>query len=159
MDCSTTAGNDGCNGGWAKECFRFIKAEGGIDTEDSYPYIGQNSLCHFSKTNVGATDTGFMRIKEKNETDLAAAVANVGPVAVAIDASSHSFHFYSSGIYDNHHCSKVGMDHAVLAVGYGPGYWLVKNSWAADWGEDGYIRMARGKNLCGIASDASYPLI
>ena len=71
-----------------------------------------------------------------------------------------------------HLCIKVhttslsfqSIDHGVLAVGYAPGYWLVKNSWATTWGEEGYIRMKRNINLdfdgdCGITDMASYPLV
>jgi len=54
------------------------------------------------------------------------------------------------------------LDHAVTAVGYGETqdgtkYWIIKNSWGAQWGEKGYIRMQRGVKLCGIALEASYP--
>ena len=49
------------------------------------------------------------------------------------------------------------MNHAVLIVGYTPGYWIVKNSWGAGWGSGGYIYLVRGKNMCGIADEASYP--
>lgn len=70
-----------------------------------------------------------------------------------------------SGIYYEPECSSEELDHGVLVVGYGTtdegrDYWLVKNSWGHEWGEDGYIRMARNRhNNCGIASSASYPLV
>ncbi|CAF4455634.1 unnamed protein product, partial [Adineta steineri] len=74
----------------------YIKANNGIDTEKSYPYEAQDGKCRFKKENVGATDTGFVDIKAQNETDLQNAIATIGPISVAIDASQDSFQFYKS---------------------------------------------------------------
>lgn len=91
----------------------------------------QDESCHFSAENVGATDTGFVDIKKESEDDLKTAVATVGPISVAIDASHMSFQLYSGGVYHSLLCSQTRLDHGVLAVGYGTDggkdYWLVKN--------------------------------
>ena len=67
--------------------------------------------------------------------------------------------FYSHGIYDDAKCSSENLTADMLVVGYGPDYWLVKNSWSTMWGMEGYIKMKRGRNMCGISELASYPLV
>ncbi|KAJ0596032.1 putative zingipain [Helianthus annuus] len=86
------------------------------------------------------------------------------PVSVSIDAGSRDFQFYSGGIFTG----KCGtyLDHYVVVVGYrteaGKNYWLVRNSWGADWGEQGYVRIERNviekTGICGIAMEALYPV-
>jgi cathepsin L len=165
VDCSQSFGNEGCNGGWMDDAFSYIKSNQGIDTEASYPYTARDGKCAFKKENIGATDTGFTDIKQNDESDLEAAIATVGPISVAIDASKMSFQFYKSGVYYEPRCSATQLDHGVLAVGYGTNdkgekYYIVKNSWNASWGDKGYILMARERNNhCGIATAASYPLV
>ena len=138
--------------------FKYIKYNQGLDTESSYPYHAHDEICKFKQSSIGATDKGFV-VVPNNEEALAMAVAAHGPVSVAIDASHDSMMFYHHGIYEEPECGRMLLDHAVLVVGYGPGYWLVKNSWGTKWGEDGYIKMKRGIDQCGIAEMASYPLV
>jgi len=165
VDCSQKQGNQGCNGGWMDQAFTYIKVNKGVDTEQSYPYTAKDGKCSFNAANVGANDTGFTDIKKGNEADLTSAIATVGPISVAIDASKSSFQFYSKGVYYERRCSATSLDHGVLAVGYGvqddgTKYYIVKNSWGADWGDKGYLLMSRDKNNnCGIATSASYPLV
>jgi len=167
VDCSQKQGNEGCNGGWMDSAFTYIKVNNGIDTEKSYPYTAKDGKCRFSASNVGANDTGFTDIKQGDESDLTSAIATVGPISVAIDASKMSFQFYSKGVYYEPRCKNGpdDLDHGVLAVGYGvqddgTKYYIVKNSWGGSWGDKGYLLMSREKNNnCGIATSASYPLV
>lgn len=165
IDCSTKFGNNGCNGGLMDYAFEYVKSNGGIDTEDTYPYEAMDDNCRYNPDDSGADDRGYVDVREGNEHALKKAIATVGPVSVAIDASHETFQFYNEGVYYEPDCSPEMLDHGVLAVGYGTTedgdhYWLVKNSWSEKWGEEGYIKMARNRdNNCGIASAASFPLV
>ena len=146
------------------QAFTYIKVNNGIDTEDSYPYKAVDQKCKFSAANVGATDTGFVDITSGSEADLIDAVATIGPIASAVDASLSSFQLYKSGIYYDKQCSSTQLDHGVTVVGYDSNgnddFYIVKNMWGTSWGDNGYILMSRNKkNNCGIATMASYPTV
>jgi len=160
VDCSTSQGNMGCNGGLMDWAFTYI-IKNGICTEASYPYKAVDGTCQASSCQSAGKITGFVDVASGNEQALMNAV-NLGPVSVAIEADTATFQFYTGGVLDNPACG-TQLDHGVLAVGYGNDaasgkqYWSVKNSWGVGWGEQGYIRMVTMKNQCGIASEPSYP--
>ena len=146
------------------DAFKFIQQNKGLTTETNYPYDGTDGTCNKNKTaNHAAKIVGYEDVPANSESALLKAVANQ-PISVAIDAGDSDFQFYSSGVFTGE-CG-TELDHGVTAVGYGTAvdgtkYWLVKNSWGASWGEEGYIRMQRDidakEGLCGIAMMASYP--
>jgi len=88
----------------------------------------------------------------------------VQPVMVAINAATAAFQFYRTGVFDTE--CPPNLDHALIVVGYGEAekpFWIAKNNWGVSWGDQGYINIKRqsgqGPGTCGIASDASYPVL
>lgn len=162
VDCTYGApyNNYGCQGGWPVRALNYIKNNGGVDTEASYPYEAKDGSCRFKKNTIGAKVASVVGITQGDESALAAAVANKGPISVSVDASL--FQNYKGGVFNVPSCPGI-VSHSVVVVGYGNdnaggAYWLVKNSWGTSWGESGYIRMARNRNnQCLIATYGVYP--
>jgi len=159
MDCSTSYGNQGCNGGEMDAAFSYVKSQG-IMTESDYPYTAEDGNCQYVASEVVFQNTGYTDVTQDSPSQLKAAV-NLGPVSIAIEADQNSFQQYTSGVISSD-CG-TNLDHGVLIVGYNESkYWIVKNSWGTAWGEQGYVNIAMGKQnngagVCGINSDPSYP--
>ncbi|CAI8041681.1 Cathepsin L [Geodia barretti] len=166
LDCSEAFGNNGCYGGVTSNAFTYVTKCGGVCRESSYPYLGYVNGCAANYcSKVFSCTGGYVRIQSANENALMQATYNVGPLSVVLDASSISFQYYTDGIYCDTDCNQSGLNHAMLVVGYGTDsssgvdYWILKNSWGKSWGLNGYMKIVRGKNMCGIATAATYPLI
>jgi len=162
LDCSTSYGNAGCNGGLMTLAFRYI-ADNGLCTEADYPYKAVTQPRCYSGNCTASEFTKITSYSPVNPNEEALGhYLDSQPISVAIEADQSGFQFYSSGVFDGTCGQKL--DHGVLAVGYGTDggsgkqYWKVKDSWGTNWGEQGYIRMIRNKNECGIADEASYPI-
>ena len=132
-----------------------------VETDD--PYEANLESCKACEPQ--AFFSGCVDIPEGNQQKLKEAVAN-GPVSIAIEADTAVFQHYMSGIITSTKCGK-NLDHGVLIVGYGveneTPYWIVKNSWGENWGENGYVRLLRSESenddgVCGLAMSASQPL-
>lgn len=172
VDCDTLSGDHGCNGGLMDYAFTYIKENGGIDSEEDYPYLGTQGTCKVKKNDRHVvTIDGHEDVPPNNELALMKAVANQ-PVSVAIEADERAFQLYGGGVFDAP-CG-TALDHGVLVVGYGhekdangtvKPFWKVKNSWGPAWGDGGFIKLVRNLGApgaspgqCGIAMVASYPL-
>ncbi|KVH93999.1 Cysteine peptidase, asparagine active site-containing protein [Cynara cardunculus var. scolymus] len=155
VDCAGDFNNFGCNGGLPSQAYEYIKYNGGLDTEEAYPYTGEDGVCKYSSENAA------VRVLD----------------AVNITMVISTFRLYTGGVFTSDVCGSDPMmkeakcvndfeqdvNHAVVAVGYGVEdgvpYWLIKNSWGAEWGLNGYFKMEMGKNMCGVATCASYPIV
>ncbi|KAM9761747.1 digestive cysteine proteinase 2 [Menidia menidia] len=164
VDCSKPYGTNGCSGAWMANAYDYVVSNG-LQATDTYPYTSVDTQpCFYDSRLAVAHIKDYKFIPKGDEQALADAVATIGPITVALDADHSSFLFYSSGIYEEPNCNSNHLSHAVLLVGYGSedgqDYWIIKNSWGSSWGEGGYMRMIRdGRNTCGIASYALYPVL
>ncbi|CAM0952218.1 unnamed protein product [Alopecurus aequalis] len=162
VDCDVHGEDQGCEGGLMDDAFKFIIQNGGLTKESSYPYTAADGKCK-SGSNSAATITGYEDVPANDEAALMKAVASQ-PVSVAVDGGDMTFQFYSGGVMTGS-CG-TDLDHGIAAIGYGKdsdgtSYWLMKNSWGASWGENGYLRMEKDiadkKGMCGLAMEPSYP--
>lgn len=167
VDCAGNFNNQGCRGGLPSQAFEYIHWAGGIEGESTYPYVPRDSKCTFDKASAIATVINSMNITEGDEEAQVDAIAEHGPVSIAYQVVS-DFRFYKSGVYTSTACKNGSHDvnHAVLAVGYdtttdkyGKPYYIVKNSWSATWGMNGYFLIELGKNMCGLAQCSAWPLV
>lgn len=155
--------DSGCNGGLMNSAFEYTLKAGGLMREEDYPYTGTDrSTCKFDKTMIAARVANFSAVS-LDEDQIAANLVKNGPLAVAINAVF--MQTYVGGVSCPYICSKR-LDHGVLLVGYGSAgyapirlkekpYWIIKNSWGESWGENGYYKICRGRNICGVDSMVS----
>lgn len=167
----------GCSGGWMDNAFSWINQNNGVCSDKDYPYVSGNSgmsdKCVTSCSNVLNTKVlSHVDIPINSDTAMMQ-VLTQQPVSVALEADQSGFQFYSSGVFTGE-CGTL-LDHGVGLVGYGIegnlGYYIVRNSWGTDWGDNGYMYLGRGndpvtnqpynsgKGQCGVLSKASYPIV
>jgi len=172
VSCDTV--DQGCNGGDTVTGYAYVKKAGGQEAEASYPYTATDSKCKFSASKVVSTISAFKyatppcndSCNSQDETTLAANLASTGPVSICVYAES--WQDYTGGVLKSNCPHDISsLDHCVQLVGYvgasstdaASNYWLVRNSWGADWGEAGYIWVEMGKNLCGVADEATIAIV
>jgi C1A family cysteine protease len=174
VDCDTltNGGRDhGCNGGLMDNAFSWIKKNGGLCSEQDYPYVsGTTKTAGTCKTtchvNSNSKIQSFVDVKPNSDDAMMTAVAQQ-PVSVAIEADQPAFQLYKSGVFTG--ACGTTLDHGVLVVGYGTDgtldYYTVKNSWGPTWGQGGYIKLGKGASYnkgagqCGVLMEASYPVL
>ena len=154
VDCDHN-GDQGCNGGLPSQAMQYVINAGGIESEKAYPYYASDQQCKYNSKvptkKVAATISSYERVSQ-DEDQMAAYLVKNGPLSIGINAQW--MQFYNSGISNPKVCNPAGLDHGVLIVGYGvensTKFWIIKNSWGEDWGEQGYYRIVRGVGKCGL---------
>lgn len=164
LDCDTT--DNACNGGYMDDAFKAIEKLGGLELEEEYPYKAKKQKkCLFNSTLSHVKVKGVVDMPKGDEIAIQKYLVTNGPISIGINAAA--MQFYRGGVSHPWKilCRKSDLDHGVLLVGYGiksypmfnktlP-YWKIKNSWGPKWGEQGYYRIYRGDNSCGMAEMAS----
>jgi len=140
--------DSGCQGGYMPLAMQYGIKEG-MTTEEKYPYTGEAGKCSYNSSQALYRFKDYRSVNG-TEADMIAALNDIGPLSVGVDATLWQFYF--GGIF-SFLCGK-SLNHGVLLVGYGvhnnKEYWLIKNSWGPSWGEKGYIRLVREKDKCGV---------
>jgi cathepsin F len=152
VDCDHN-GDEGCNGGLPSNAYEYAIEAGGIEREDAYPYKARSGTCKFDKSKVVVTISSQVAISQ-DEGEMATWCAANGPISIGINAGP--MQYYTGGVSHPRKrlCNPKNLDHGVLIVGYGTEgstpYWIIKNSWGTNWGEQGYYRIYRGGGCCGL---------
>lgn len=134
VECSSAYGNQACNGGWYYYAWDYMRSYP-LENESSYPYTssaGGWGSCKYNSSLAVAGSTGYVQVA--GNTSAIKSALNGKPCSVAIQADTATFQTYTSGVITSAACG-TNIDHAVLAVGYGADYYIVKNSWGTWWGD------------------------
>jgi len=158
VSCDTNGQDQGCNGGFPSGAYSYVESAGGIEPENDYPYSaesGEAGSCNFNSGDVVATVTGYSSINGETGLYQQTSSSSGGPVSVCVDAAS--WQNYNGGVLTS--CG-TSVDHCVQLVGYANygqsgAYWIVRNSWGQDWGENGFIWIEIGQDLCSIGDYAT----
>jgi len=125
---------------------------------NEYPTPACPSTCGNSKPFSGSKHFGTNSYNiDSNPADIQAEIMNNGPVEVAFTVYA-DFLTYQSGVYQYTTGDELG-GHAVKMLGWGvwtdgtTPYWIIANSWNADWGNGGFFLILRGQDECGIEDD------
>lgn len=155
MDCLESSGHC-ARGGFMTYALSELIYLPGVMLDTDYPFVSRDLQCQFQPSRAKVRVTGCLNFNLNSEEKLKEALVKFGPIAIAIDSKPIARH--TGGIVTASCCPAGGtLGHAVLLVGYGTeggqDYWLIKNSWGTSWGEQGYVRFARGQNVCSMMNN------
>jgi hypothetical protein len=170
LDCSSKTYAQGCDGGFPFALSKWVHDAGGVALDECSPYHGKgndgcNKSCKKAVTAINFHYIGGVYGAGDDVNAIMQELHTNGPLPVALEVGSE-FMSYGGGVFSGHLHKKLKRfkkdhmeltNHAVLLTGYGvtsdgTKYWEIRNSWGAQWGEDGYIRIERGKDIGHVES-------
>ncbi|XP_023948040.2 pro-cathepsin H [Bicyclus anynana] len=162
VDCAWGFQNTGCAGGTVEGAYKYILRHG-LPTQMEYGlYLDEVGKCKLDNMTEFYNIKGFAAVPRLSVNAMKVALYKYGPVTVAINANNAVMK-YNNGIFFDPTCNNEPANHGVTVVGYGQregvDYWIVKNSWGEDWGQDGYILFSATDNNCHLLEDAYYPVV
>ena len=162
IDCDTD--NYACGGGWMYEGFAYVSEHGILKKEDYSRWSHSHHVCRVKdqelKQKNHIKDIGYVENDGRYNEELRELLQKQ-PISIAIYSTGRLMH-YRDGILTEKYlkCSKSDneVNHGVLLVGYGStddsshesdkargskckNYWIVRNSWGANWGHDGFFKL------------------
>jgi KDEL-tailed cysteine endopeptidase len=154
LDC--TASTNTCAGGYVYKAFEYARSAG-LEQSGVYPYRMAKQSCANSASASHVRLSGYSRLPYPASDDtIKAAIMNHGPLSVNICSAGNDFRLYRGGIITG---GPSQIDHSVAVVGWGPGYWIIKNQWGTTWGEAGYGKIASGRNVRSFNVELYYPTL
>ncbi|XP_075992759.1 cathepsin L-like [Anticarsia gemmatalis] len=153
IDCNKRS--DGCHGGKCSDVFWSLMEQGGAVPQADYPYIAKEQQCKHPRATALISGCRFYNLHSQKKLQLA--LFENGPISITMEPAR--LHLFTGRTLTDSMCyaSNQPTLHGVLLVGYGTDeqgvdYWLLKNSWGANWGDNGYFRVQRGEGAysCGM---------
>ena len=166
LDC--TKPNTCTEGGNSAYAFSYVKNYG-ISEEKVVPYVGKEESCPYAKVDYYYPISNYCirsrraynrndHTEQLSDLDIQRSLLQFGPLYALIDSNPTIFQNYRDGVVNDPDCTN-SVNHSVLLIGYTNDAWILKNSWSNKWGEGGFFRLRRGRNMCGINTEIAWPLL
>ena len=154
MDCGGAFSLVECQAGRIEKAFEYIQAGNKLEYSHDYPYNRHSNQCSYDKQKGKAGIGSIRTVQIDNDPKNVKKALLNGPVASMISMAKPILRYESGVITPADNCNQ-NLRIYVVIVGYGKEqgeeYFLVKNNWGTDWGENGYVKISTSsQNVCGL---------
>jgi len=160
--CEKPDTDDGCApGGEPSHAFGFMIHVNGVESQEEYPIeieedtetMPECKTDDLSSFTNSASIESWEVLKSSSNTQVKGHLVDIGPLAVMLNRNQ--ILHYTGGIDVASDCDASHLNHSMLLVGYnkdesGKLYWILKGSYGASWGDDGYYKIYASDGACGV---------